>query len=769
MSDVRKIKIVSCISFLLTFSFMVNAVGAVTFTDDPIMPDVTVVRPVHIQELRDAINNLRSLNGLAPAQYVDPVLSKGNKIQLEHIQDLRDALNELYDFLRQERPLYTDPILIKGQTIIRADHINQLRTAVRAMEAMRVPLMGIWYSTWYTIEANYIWTTGHGVGSNEQLMGDVNGDGRADAIVYFANTGSWYVALSNGNGFDGYNQWITGHGVGSTNQLMGDVNGDGRDDAIVYFENFGGEHGNWYVALSEGNRFGGDTGSPWIRGHGWNSNNQLLGDVNGDGSDDAIVYFENFGVDHGYWFVALSTGSQFEYDSQNPWAAGYGWGSQKQLMGDVNGDHHADAIAFFDTGSLQGNWYVGLSTGSSFQQSTLWREGHGYGSEEQLTGDADGDGDDDAIVYFHDGTWHQARSNRQGFETPFLWKADHGREYYTTETPENCRYSGHQFLADTDRDIATDPTAFFACDGSWKIMPATEFVSPAEVNLWEAWGIKYRPYQLGQYGIYDSGDPAVIQEHLGMLEDANINFMLFDLTNGVGTGFIFERAQAVCKEIKTWNESGAHPIRYAIAVGQIQWTHDPATVESEAQFVWDQFVTNPDCGGSSNSFHMDGKPLLVLYAEYNDRRAWEDWNGDKSASNRFTVRFIQGTVPNRSNPNNPTPPSEDYGLYAGWGYPEGSLVNNDMMVVMPGWNNHAGRYVSRNPNGIPGSFYTDQCWERVTATEPKITVINSFNEYTEQTAVAPADTSQVIYTTEPWPSPSFYWDLTVNYINELRN
>ena len=79
------------------------------------------------------------------------------------------------------------------------------------------------------------WITGHGAGSSNQFLADVNGDGKADSIVYFAGDGSWYVALSNGSGFNGYTRWITGHGAGSSNQFLADVNGDGKADSIVYF------------------------------------------------------------------------------------------------------------------------------------------------------------------------------------------------------------------------------------------------------------------------------------------------------------------------------------------------------------------------------------------------------------------------------------------------------------------------------------------------------------------------------------------------------
>jgi hypothetical protein len=57
----------------------------------------------------------------------------------------------------------------------------------------------------------------------------------------------------------------------------------------------------------------------------------------------------------------------------------------------------------------------------------------------------------------------------------------------------------------------------------------------------------------------------------------------------------------------------------------------------------------------------------------------------------------------------------------------------------------------------------------VLASKPDIAVITSFNDYTEDTAVAPTDTSNVGTTAEPWYNtsgqldPDFYWNMTKYY------
>ena len=91
---------------------------------------------------------------------------------------------------------------------------------------------------------------------------------------------------------------------------------------------------------------------------------------------------------------------------------------------------------------------------------------------------------------------------------------------------------------------------------------------------------------------------------------------------------------------------------------------------------------------------------------------------------------------------------------------------------MPGWNNHQGQFVSRTQYGSPGGFYLNCGWDRVLSANPKpsMVIINSYNEYAEQTAVAPANTNLVGGGgAEPWPSPSYYWDITVNKITQYKS
>jgi uncharacterized repeat protein (TIGR03803 family) len=108
-------------------------VPAVAFTDDPLVAGTTVIKAVHITELRSRIDVVRAAFGLGGYPYTGDV-SVGTTIQAVHINDLRTALAQAYTAAGRTPPTYTtDPTLTIG-TVIKAAHINELRTALAAIE-----------------------------------------------------------------------------------------------------------------------------------------------------------------------------------------------------------------------------------------------------------------------------------------------------------------------------------------------------------------------------------------------------------------------------------------------------------------------------------------------------------------------------------------------------------------------------------------------------------------------------------------------------------
>ena len=233
---------------------------------------------------------------------------------------------------------------------------------------------GRWYRENYAPPYDE-WVVGHGHNSTDQFVADVNGDNRGpDAIAYYHSTGCWHAALTNiqSDRLSPPQEWICGHGIDSARRLMGDVTGEGRADAVVFRDTVGGQPaGRWDVATSQASRFAAPT--QWNNDyHAFGSTDQFLADVNGDRKDDAVVFF----AEDGCWSVALATptGSYTgpataatHFANWKQWICDYGIGSTTRMVGDVTGDPRADAVAFYDTYPTEGDY---LSTATGYVSSS---------------------------------------------------------------------------------------------------------------------------------------------------------------------------------------------------------------------------------------------------------------------------------------------------------------------------------------------------------------------------------------------------------------
>ena len=620
---------------------------------------------------------------------------------------------------------------------------------------------GTWYETLYSKEGNYIWREPFGAGSTNQMIADVNGDGKDDAVTF--TNGSWVVAISDGAKFGSPANWRTGFGSGTAVQMLADVDGDGDADAVVF------NGGTWYVALSTGNGFG--SVSTWANNHGLGSASQMLGDVNGDGKADAVTFFSN-----GTWQAALSSGSGF--GTVLNWTTNYGVGSASQMLGDVNGDGNKDAVTFYSGGI----WQVALSGGSAFISPSIWKTDFGSETTSQFVGDVDGDGKADAVTFFANGTWtegiwYYALSDGAYFGEPIFWKRMHGSTLKNRMPYDSVM----QCLGDPFGSGLSAPIVYFDYGNIWKVLPADQYVAGEEVNLWEAYGVRYLPVVDGEAGQYASDDPDVMDAHIKLIAEAGIDYLLFELGNHLKE-YYTNNAITVSERLALWNSDCRNrPLYYAVAVGGAQFNQQGSYFEYEAGEIWDRFCQNPDVP-SGTYFNLEGKPLLVGFEceQYWNEEAWDGLANEYGPARgtetyHFTVRWATGAVFPRDYPYIPSwielVEPEDYGLYFGWLVPQGTLENSEQMAIMPGANNHidGGIQVSRTIDGIPGGFYTYKGWNAVLRNKPEVVTICSFNDYLEDTAVEPCDTSTVGTSAEPWndengqPAPYLFWDLTKEY------
>jgi len=205
------------------------------------------------------------------------------------------------------------------------------------------------------------------------FFADVDGDGRADAIV--VNDTQTVVRRSDGTQFLSNEVWATGltarsyhiGGVPHPNIYFVDVNHDGAADAVSVDDN-----GVW-VQLADKVHHTFLSATNWTGGAFYGTNGTFFADVTGDGSADAIAVNRN--VISGYPAITVrpSNGSSSFLANQSWPAARY----FPTAFADITGDGAADEI--MNLGS-SGVW-VGPSVANSFNfyKNPAWSSPAFYG------------------------------------------------------------------------------------------------------------------------------------------------------------------------------------------------------------------------------------------------------------------------------------------------------------------------------------------------------------------------------------------------------
>lgn len=316
--------------------------------------------------------------------------------------------------------------------------------------------------------------TGWTKSKHVRLLADVNGDGLTD-LVGFGDTGV-FVSLSRPDGTFSpllpaspnfaYN--AGGWRVDKHVRLMGDVNGDGRADIVGFGQDgvytaLGQPDGTFTTARRVVNNLAYGAGGWRVDQH-----PRLLGDVNGDGLVD-IVGFGTAGV---YTALGRSDGSFSDVIKATTGTFGYGsnagnWRLSKhvRLLGDVNGDGRVDIIAFGDAGV-----YVALGqpdgTFSSIGGGKPIVRNLGYnaggwriGKHPRLVGDINGDGHTDIVGFGGAGVYICLGKADGTFTSPVLRLRDFGFNAGGWRSSKHVRE-----LADVNGDGRMDIVAF---GGSW--------------------------------------------------------------------------------------------------------------------------------------------------------------------------------------------------------------------------------------------------------------------------------------------------------------
>lgn len=290
------------------------------------------------------------------------------------------------------------------------------------------------------------WSAGPFTAQISVVAADANGDGADDLISF--NTFSWSnkVLLSTGSGFapqqnwGGANSTFMGTGFRGNANLAGDMDNDGRADAVVV--RLPNPRGIW-VARSTVNSAGVETfasATQWLNNTIAGDYGTLTADLDADGDSDVVGLFNGVAAlaarsngtaslplvawgpplrgdkatlvadatgDNAADFILVDTtgvrvvpANPRWFGTPEQWSTTPFYGTRKTLAADMNADGMADLIAINDT-----DVQVMFSSGAGYYDMTLWTDNTFHGTKETLAADVDGDADADLVAVNDTDVW----------------------------------------------------------------------------------------------------------------------------------------------------------------------------------------------------------------------------------------------------------------------------------------------------------------------------------------------------------------------------
>jgi hypothetical protein len=102
----------------------------VSFTDEPLVTGSTLIKRIHLVELRTAVNAVRTLAGIGTTTFTDPTLIAGTTlVKTIHVSELRTALSAAMTSLGFSAPSFSSGLATSS--VVKQSHFQELRTLMK--------------------------------------------------------------------------------------------------------------------------------------------------------------------------------------------------------------------------------------------------------------------------------------------------------------------------------------------------------------------------------------------------------------------------------------------------------------------------------------------------------------------------------------------------------------------------------------------------------------------------------------------------------------
>ncbi|WP_299083231.1 FG-GAP-like repeat-containing protein [uncultured Ruegeria sp.] len=366
--------------------------------------------------------------------------------------------------------------------------------------------------------------------SRESYLEDVNGDGFQDLIVIGGDDAVSYIDTTLGQADGSFGATIrtdagyAGSWWSAKDKHVGDVNGDGLADLVM----FAGEDSIQEVHTFLGQATGGFAGvsitHAGFGGSWWSSREKHLGDVNGDGYSDLVMFTGDDTLSQVSVWLGQSDG---RFGAAQNIDAGYGgnwWSSREKFLGDVNGDGLADLVMLTGADHVsQIHVWMGAAEGG-FGGVALTESayaGNWWSTKSKHLGDVNGDGLADLIFITGDDNQPETQvligQSDGTFGSVAVTASDYGGSFWASRT---------QFLGDVNGDGLADLTMLNGVDGTPLIstyladkITVSHLVDAAGIETWTMTQTSNAPTPLVYSARLDAQSKARVLEEAARLYD----------------------------------------------------------------------------------------------------------------------------------------------------------------------------------------------------------------------------------------------------------